>query len=160
MDQPIRFDLDVQLLAAYFKSLQRQLHPDRFTRKSIEEQNYSAQQSSIVNKAYSTLLQPLSRALYLLELHGKSLTEDEGQSTDQKFLAEMLELNEKLADCESMEGVKRIGEETKKTLTQLKFELSQAFEKEKDVDKAKAIVIRMKFFVAVEEKVNSRLGLG
>lgn len=159
LDQPLSFDVDQPSLAAYFKNLQRQLHPDRFTNRSPDEQNYSAQQASLVNNAYSTLSNPLSRALYLLKLHGKPLTESEGSSTDPELLTEMLERNEQLADCQSLDDVKKIGEETKKTLDQLKTELSAAF-REKDIDMAKAIVIRMKFFVSLEQKVHSRLGLG
>ena len=47
-----KFDLDEVNLEASFKNLQRQLHPDKFAMKSIEERERSSYNSSIVNQAY------------------------------------------------------------------------------------------------------------
>ena len=47
-----KFDLDDVNLEASFKNLQRQLHPDKFAMKSIEERERSSYNSSIVNQAY------------------------------------------------------------------------------------------------------------
>lgn len=42
-----------------------------------KEQEMSADHSSVINKAYQTLAQPLPRAEYLLSLQGKGLHEEE-----------------------------------------------------------------------------------
>lgn len=50
------FDLDDAHLEATFKNLQKQLHPDKFAMKSIEERERSSYNSSIVNQAYQVVM--------------------------------------------------------------------------------------------------------
>lgn len=52
------FVIDDNHLEASFKNLQRQLHPDKFAMKSIEERERSSNNSSIVNQAYQVRLKP------------------------------------------------------------------------------------------------------
>jgi len=61
------FTIDKAEIKARFLKLQRALHPDKFTLKSLEEQEYSAQASSQVNEGFKTLTDSLSRALYLVK---------------------------------------------------------------------------------------------
>ena len=49
------FALDPALLAKTYKALQRQLHPDLFSLKSKEEQDFSAEWSSLVNDGYKVV---------------------------------------------------------------------------------------------------------
>ena len=49
------FSLDPALLSKTYKALQRQLHPDLFSLKSKEEQEVSAEWSSLVNDGYKVL---------------------------------------------------------------------------------------------------------
>eukprot|EP00042_Codosiga_hollandica_P026725 m.128105 g.128105 ORF g.128105 m.128105 type:complete len:64 (+) comp52284_c0_seq6:497-688(+) len=49
-----------------FKSLQKQLHPDKFSLKSTMEKSLSDQQSSRLNEAYKVLRDALPRGLYLV----------------------------------------------------------------------------------------------
>ena len=49
------FALDPALLAKTYKALQRQLHPDLFSLKSKEEQEVSAEWSSLVNDGYKVV---------------------------------------------------------------------------------------------------------
>jgi len=51
------FALDSALLAKTYKALQRQLHPDLFSLKSKEEQELSAEWSSLVNDGYKVDVQ-------------------------------------------------------------------------------------------------------
>ena len=63
---PREYDLDPEALAASFKAQQRLLHPDKFSTSGAREQELSADQASAVNRAYSTLRNPLSRALFMV----------------------------------------------------------------------------------------------
>lgn len=60
-----------------------------------EEKQISEELSSLVNKAYSTLLDPLNRGLYMLKLH--NITIPEGTtSVDPEFLMDIMEINEEV----------------------------------------------------------------
>ncbi|XP_051536342.1 uncharacterized protein LOC127430533 isoform X5 [Myxocyprinus asiaticus] len=59
------FSLDTHKLQKRYVELQRSLHPDNFSQKSLKEQEYSERQSALVNKAYRMLQKPLSRAVYM-----------------------------------------------------------------------------------------------
>ena len=51
------------------------LHPDRHTLKSIDEQDHYRHQASQVTRAYSILRTPHERALHLIQLTGKTIEE-------------------------------------------------------------------------------------
>ncbi|NXL82852.1 HSC20 protein, partial [Leptocoma aspasia] len=103
------FRIDAQRLQRRFRSLQRAVHPDRFGQRPPKEQHYSEQHSSLINKAYQTLLNPLSRGLYLLELRGVELTQETDSDADSAFLMEIVEINEKLAEPKNKDNLEEIG---------------------------------------------------
>ena len=55
-------------------------HPDRHASASEEEKLKKASTASNVTRAYDIIVDPLSRALHLLELHGASIGEDDNVS--------------------------------------------------------------------------------
>ena len=60
--------------------MQKLLHPDKFTLKSMEEQEASATTSSTVNQAYQTIMNPQLRLAYILKSHGINVLSEEGGS--------------------------------------------------------------------------------
>ncbi|XP_070572166.1 iron-sulfur cluster co-chaperone protein HscB-like [Ptychodera flava] len=149
------FDVNIPRLTQKYRELQRQLHPDRFTIRREREQYYSLQQSSATNKAYNTLLKPLSRGLYMLELKGMSIEEDD-KTVDKEFLFEIMELNEEIAETHSSKELSRLHEENTGRLEKLLVELSRAFSKD-DYAKAKVILTRMRYYVNIEDKIKEML---
>ena len=115
------------------------------------EKDYSALQSSNVNKAYTTLLKPLSRGIYMLELHGV-LVEESNTQMDADFLTEVMEINEALADAESIEDIRQIGETNTKVLNEFILQTSSAF-KEKNMGLAKELLCKLKYYANIDEKV-------
>jgi molecular chaperone HscB len=117
-----KLTIDTAALERDFYKLSRKLHPDLFARKSAEEQAWSLRQSSLLNDAYRTLKDPVSRTAYLLKLEGVAV-EDENQesrgtaSRDPKakqsrvpadLLEEVFELNMQL---EEMRANLKMGED-------------------------------------------------
>lgn len=78
--------------------MQKLLHPDKFSNKSEKEKQFSEILSSLVNKAYSTLLHPLKRGLYMLELNGITISEGT-DNVNAEFLMEIMEKNEEIEDA-------------------------------------------------------------
>ncbi|MDQ7075050.1 MAG: co-chaperone HscB [Gammaproteobacteria bacterium] len=93
---PVSFDLDQGMLAARFQELQRLLHPDRFASASEQERRFSMQGATLVNEAFQTLKDPLTRATYLLSLQGVSLDNESDTQMDMAFLMQQMELREAL----------------------------------------------------------------
>ncbi|KAG8236219.1 hypothetical protein J437_LFUL016787 [Ladona fulva] len=102
-----RYEVEPKELSTNFRNLQRLLHPDRFANKEEEERRISESYSSLVNKAYTTLLHPLSRGMYMLELKGVKIGEDsEKMSPD--FLMDIMERNEEVDGLHDKDKIIRL----------------------------------------------------
>lgn len=60
--------------------------------------------SSLLNKAYRTLINPLPRGLYMLNVHGFSIEED-SVTMDTQFLGEIMEWNEQVEEANTKESL-------------------------------------------------------
>lgn len=125
-----------------------------------EEKQMSEMQSSRVNKAYFTLIKPLPRALYMLELRGQALEED-NSDVDQQFLMEIMEVNEELADANSEEEIQDLEKLNDIRIKNSIEDISIAF-KNNDVVLAKKHVIKLKYFDNIGSKIKEiyRANLG
>ncbi len=80
---PLQLNVDVAALEKDFYSLSRKLHPDVSASAGGKEQEWSLQQSSLLNDAYRTLKDPIKRTQYLLQLEGVELEEQSKSATEQ-----------------------------------------------------------------------------
>ncbi|MFZ0864439.1 MAG: Fe-S protein assembly co-chaperone HscB [Candidatus Sulfotelmatobacter sp.] len=80
---PPKLDVDVAALEKSFYELSRKLHPDLNARAGTQEQEWSMEQSSLLNDAYRTLKDPIKRTAYLLHLEGVELEEQSKSATEQ-----------------------------------------------------------------------------
>jgi molecular chaperone HscB len=79
---PRKLHVDVAALEKEFYDLSRKLHPDLYARAEAREQEWSVEQSSLLNDAYRTLKDPIKRTQYLLHLEGVELEEQSKAATD------------------------------------------------------------------------------
>lgn len=123
---PRKLNLDLPALERSFYRLSRKLHPDLYARASVQEQEWSLDQTSLLNDAYRTLKNPIARTKYLLGLEGVVL--EAGKSEDGKpkdsrvppdLLEEVFELNMQL---EEMRMNRKMGEDD----PQLRADLEKA----------------------------------
>lgn len=119
---PQKLRLDTSALEKRFYTLSRQLHPDRFVKRSEEEQEEALRQSSGLNDAYRTLRDPVRRTQHLLALQGVEMEEQSKAATDAaratgaekkqavppELLEEVFELNMQLTE---MRAAKQMGED-------------------------------------------------
>jgi molecular chaperone HscB len=117
-----KLNLDIAALEKDFYELSRKLHPDLNARAGSQEQEWSLQQSSLLNDAHRTLKDPIKRTEYLLKLEGVELEEQSKTATEQarstgeikkqivppELLAEVFDLNMQL---EELRMQKKVGED-------------------------------------------------
>jgi molecular chaperone HscB len=119
---PRKLNLDVAALDKDFYELSRKLHPDLNARADSQEQEWSLQQSSLLNDAHRTLKDAIKRTQYLLQLEGVELEEQSKIATEQArstgqikkqivppdLLEEVFDLNLQL---EELRMQKKVGED-------------------------------------------------
>jgi molecular chaperone HscB len=139
---PRKLNIDVPQLEKDFYELSRKLHPDLTARASANEQEWSLEQSSMLNDAYRTLRDPIKRTQYLLRLEGIELEEQSKSATEQAratgetkkqivppdLLEEVFELNMQL---EELRMQKKMGEDDPALVEEIgrqKLELEEKFD--------------------------------
>jgi molecular chaperone HscB len=112
---PRKLHIDLSALERSFYRLSRKLHPDLYAQASPREQQWSLDQTSLLNDAYRTLKNPIARTEYLLRLEGIVLEagKDENGSPKESrvpadLLEEVFELNMQL---EEMRMNRKMGED-------------------------------------------------
>src|SRR5579871_1629278 len=119
---PPKLDVNLPGLEKDFYELSRKLHPDLNARAGSQEQEWSLEQSSLLNDAYRTLRDPIKRTQYLLKLEGVELEEQSKSATEKAraagevkkqivppdLLEEVFELNLQL---EELRANKKMGDD-------------------------------------------------
>ena len=95
-DLPESYHVDQLQLSDRYRSLQKQLHPDRFAHAGEREQLRAVQYTAHVNEALNTLKTPIKRAQYLVQLRGREACPESGGRIDPQFLIQQMELRERL----------------------------------------------------------------
>ena len=96
---PRRFELDTDALSAAWRRVQALVHPDRFAGGGAAQLRLAMQWSTLVNTAYRTLLEPLSRAAYLCELRGVAIDAERNTAMPVQFLHEQMQWREELDEA-------------------------------------------------------------
>ncbi len=96
-----KLKVDNEVLQKRFYELSRQWHPDRFGRKSAEEQAQALEATAILNDGYRTLRDPVKRAEYLLTEEGFPIGEQRSRDVPPELLEEVFELNMMLEELRS-----------------------------------------------------------
>ncbi len=155
-DIDIGFDIDKSALQARQQQLQARFHPDRFVTASDQDKRLSVQQASRVNEAYQTLIDPVKRSRYLLEVSGIEIDNDSETTSDTAFLMEQIELREKLDACRNHHTPQEECDSIEATLQNKASALADEFVgcyQSGDLDVARAISRKMQFIQRIQEQV-------
>jgi molecular chaperone HscB len=139
-----KLNLDVARLEQDFYELSRKLHPDLNARADKREQEWSLEQSSLLNDAYRTLKDPIKRTQYLLRLEGVELDEQSKNATEKAratgevkkqivppdLLEEVFELNMQL---EELRANKKMGQDDPALVRDLESHKAQFEKKYKEL---------------------------
>lgn len=96
---PVAFQIDEAQLKKKFYALSKEYHPDFYANESPEKQDEVMELSTLNNKAYKVLSDPLKRIEYILEINGM-MADGDKYTLPQEFLMDMMDVNEALIDME------------------------------------------------------------
>ncbi|KUL84407.1 hypothetical protein ZTR_08781 [Talaromyces verruculosus] len=152
------FTFDVSALRREFLQLQGAIHPDKFP-QGPEKQRAEAL-SSRINDAYRTLIDPLSRAQYLLaEIHGIDVLAEDGASKyalDLETLMEIMDVQETVEElssapvAEAEATVNRLRAENASRIEESVSKLQNAFDKG-DIETAQMETVRLRFWYSLRD---------
>ena len=109
-----KFEIDSEKLQENYRSIQKEIHPDRFATSTENEKIQSMIKSTHVNDAYQTLKSPIKRAKYILSLHKFN----EKVTLPPDFLMQQMEWEEHLEEIEK----------DKNELEQFKISINKEYE--------------------------------
>jgi molecular chaperone HscB len=109
-----------------------------------------------LNKAYITLKSPLTRAQYLLELHGIDLTNETGtqEYTDQATLFDVLDIHESLESIDDEEELTKYKQENDERIKESVKKLEELFGSEQ-WDQAARECIKLKYWMNIDNAVKN-----
>lgn len=161
---PLSFQLDGALLKKKFYELSKRFHPDFYVNESPEKQAEILELSTLNNKAYQVLSDPLKRIEYILFLNNM-LADGDKYVLPQDFLMDMMDVNEALMEMEFDHDELKLSEistqidQTEKSLfDELKnasdeFDLKVGKDAEDSLLKIKDIWYRQKYLMRIRESL-------
>ncbi|KAF9102320.1 hypothetical protein BGX29_004733 [Mortierella sp. GBA35] len=145
------YDVDLKDLRLKFFKIQQLIHPDSYSQNTNGDQVYAQQQSSLANKAYSTLKEPLSRANYMLELLGAPIHETQSLN-EPELLMEVMEARELLEDAQTEDEVQELKSVNDARIKDTVEGLSKAF-KTQDLEQAKTLAIELQYWIRIQNVI-------
>ncbi len=150
------FAVETAELDRRYFALQRQLHPDRFVKKTPRERAVSQIQAASLNEAYETLRDPLARAVYLLRLQGIELEPASGQTiSDPALLMEAMEMREALSEAADDETVQAVAADVESQRKAGFDQLATAFA-QNDTTRARTQALRLKYLTKLADDIRAR----
>ncbi|ABK08874.1 co-chaperone Hsc20 [Burkholderia cenocepacia HI2424] len=153
---PAQFALDEAALDAAYRTVQTQVHPDRFAAAGDAQKRIAMQWATRANEAYRTLRDPLKRASYLLSLRGVDIGAENNTAMEPAFLMQQMEWREGIEDAAAARNVDALDA----LLAELRDEKRVRVERlgtllDSGADQAAAEAVRQLMFI---ERVASEVG--
>ena len=158
-DLPPRFALDVAALDSAYRSVQGQVHPDRFAAGTAAESRVAMQWATQANEAYRTLKSPLKRAAYLCERAGVPIDAESNMTMPTEFLTQQLQWREALDDARAAAdaaSLQALNNETIAERDNLLDQIGRALDVESDPVRAASLVRQLMFI----EKFGTEIASG
>jgi molecular chaperone HscB len=154
---PVAFALERAQLDERWKTLQREVHPDRHAAADAQTQRQAMQWSVRINEAYQRLRDPLQRAAYLCELNGAPIEAENNTAMPAAFLMQQMEWREALEDASSADAVEGLADEVASVRRKLLAELQQTADERQDWPALAGQVRALMFVERFARDVESRI---
>ena len=157
---PVDWNVDRLVLDRRYHQLQQEFHPDRFAARSDVDKRLAVQTASFINDAYDTLITPIKRARYLLQLDGVESDQERHITTDTSFLMQQIELREELDDFQQKDNfsqaarsaLEALKERTHATYNDLQTQFNTFYAARQQSSASEAIA-KMQFFAKFLEQI-------
>jgi len=158
---PRDFSIDLVVLRQSHRGLQQKHHPDRFVTGTDSEQRQAVQITAYLNQAYATLLEPLSRGIYLLQLQGMDPLAPTNTQMPMDFLLQQIELRESLEDMSQVQDpeakIDAMASDLQHQAGQLESDFAQAYGSS-DFETAETVVRKLQFIVKLQQQLDALEG--
>lgn len=154
------FNIDLDVLDHAFRQLQAEVHPDRFAAATDSERRQSLQWATHANEAYRTLKNPLSRARYLLGLHGIDTLEESNTAMPADFLMRQMEWREAIeeaTDSGDTGALDALSRELRQEVRELQTGLSALLDERGDYQQASDVVRKLRFLDKVQAEIDQAI---
>lgn len=155
---PENYRLDSARLDQQYHALQTQVHPDKHATLSEAERRVSMQWATRANEAYQVLRNPVTRARYLLSLHGMDTQEETCTTMPNDFLIEQMEWREAIEEAQQAGEVGTLDEleaRLSHEMHALQELLAVKIDIEHDYAAAAEAVRKLKFLEKLAEEISS-----
>ena len=155
-----RFSLDIPQLDTLWRAAAAQVHPDRFASASDAEKRVALMAATRVNEAYQTLKSPLSRARYLLSLHGVDTAEETNTSMPVAFLMTQMEWRESIEDARragDIEALEKLSRSLRNDVHEQEAVLGNAIDEAQDFDSAALMVRKLRFLEKLDQEISDAI---
>ena len=151
---PCALEVDARQLTERYRTLQRELHPDRFAAAGSQEKRLAAQAAAHVNQAYRTLSDRHERATYLLQLQGVVVDDEKDTSTDAEFLMQQMELREGLEELDGLPEVEAFGDRLEREAGTLWEDFGACYAGERWPE-ARESLLKLRFYRRLQQQLQA-----
>lgn len=152
------YDMDETSLSSRYRDLQRTVHPDRFLNGTSQEKLLAVQRSGLINEAYTTLSNPLSRAEHLLAC-ADAAPNPEMTGGDAEFLMRQIQWRESLdalndtVATEHSQALQVLSDEIEEFWNKSTTSFAQAWQA-RALTQAQEAYFRMQFIAKMRQHIN------
>ncbi len=144
-------------LDAHWRSLQTEVHPDRFASEGAAAQRVAMQWAVRVNEAYQRLKDPLRRAAYLCELNGAAIDAHNNTAMPAAFLMQQMAWREALDEATGAAAVEALASDVAAQREALLAQLARTLDEHHDYAEAARQVRALMFVERFQSDVDRRL---
>jgi molecular chaperone HscB len=157
-DVAVAYNVDLDRVSSIYRDLQKAVHPDRFASGSEQERRIAMQQTSLINQAFQTLKDPVSRAQYLLGLKGIDMQNETDTTMDAEFLMEQMEFREAIAEVreqsDPIDALDKMLADSKQKITHLMDAFATQYAAEQ-LNDARETVRKMQFLFKAQKEITA-----
>ncbi len=157
---PRSFAVDENALESAYHELHSRVHPDRHAHLPDADKRRAMQWATRVNEAFSTLRNPLQRALYLLELNGVDAGLETNTAMSPQFLIEQMEWREAVEEAREaadINDLEQLHHRLRAASWILLDELRDSFDILRDLKQAAEIARRLMFMEKLQHEIDDAL---